>query len=379
MEKNNMILGAVLIIIIVVAGAYGVYSYSLSSSQTPSPTATPTATPSSSPTPTPSPSPTTVPTATPTPTPAPVVVTIDDATGATIHVTLPVKRIAALTSIEIVYAMGAGEKIVARTGMYTESVLNLLPEYILDVPSVGDQDNTISMEALLELEPDLVIASQRLTDEQRLQIEATGAAVIEDSLSTRRSQFLTNLGLILEAEDIAQDFLDFDDYYTNLVMERVENLTRNEKPLVFYEWYKAYYSTSNTSSYRVLIERAGGIDIAENVTTGAQLSAEFVLEQNPDIIIRMQTYLDGTDYAAFVNLRNNMMSRTGITGVNAVVNGKVYIISSTLLVERNVIGQLYFAKWIHPDLFADIDPAAVHGQFIERFFSADLKGVYVYP
>lgn len=386
MEKNTMILGSVLIVIIVVATAYGVYNYSLSSSQTPTPTptptptATPTASPSPTTTPTPTPTPTASPTPSPSPTPEPVVVTIDDATGREMEVTLPVERIVCLTSIEIVYAMGAGEKIVGRVGMLDTDVENVLPAYLLEVPSVGDSDYSLSMETLVELEPDLVIASQRLSDENRIQIEATGAVVIEDTLTgDRRNQFLTNLGLILEAEDVAQEFIDFEAYYENLVIERLENITRSEKPLVFFEWYMDYYSTSSGGSYRTMIEKAGGIDIAENVTTGALLSAEFVLEQNPETIIRMQTYYDGEGYAAFVNLWDDMTTRPGISGVTAIVDGKVHIISSTLLVARDVIGLLYFAKWFHPEIFADIDPAAVHGQFVEKFYGANLQGVYVYP
>jgi iron complex transport system substrate-binding protein len=39
---------------------------------------------------------------------------------------------------------------------------------------------------------------------------------------------------------------------------------------------------------------------------------------------------------------------------------------------------LYLAKWFHPSLFEDIDPAAIHEQMIQKFFGVELDGVFAY-
>jgi len=46
---------------------------------------------------------------------------------------------------------------------------------------------------------------------------------------------------------------------------------------------------------------------------------------------------------------------------------------------RSVVGDLYLAKWFHPDLFKDIDPEAVHRELLQKFFGLEPDGVYVYP
>jgi iron complex transport system substrate-binding protein len=46
---------------------------------------------------------------------------------------------------------------------------------------------------------------------------------------------------------------------------------------------------------------------------------------------------------------------------------------------RYPVGLLYWAKWFHPSLFEDIDPAAVHAQLIQQFFGVTLEGVHAYP
>jgi iron complex transport system substrate-binding protein len=266
-------------------------------------------------------------------------------------------------------------------GMFTTDVKAILPSSILNLPVVGDTDTAPNMELIIQLQPDLVLASQRLTDGNRKTLEDAGIAVLEDSQTgSRRNQYMTNLGLILNAQQRVNELLSYEEQYWNLVQTRVANLQRSQKPLVYFEWYKAWFSTGPGGSYTRLIEAAGGINMGENATVSSpQLTSEFVLEQNPDFIIRMLDYTSGEDLTAFQNLHSSILSRPGVSELKATVNGKVYVIKSTLLVERDIVGLLYFAKWFHPDLFADIDPAAVHAEMIQKYFGATVQGVYLYP
>jgi iron complex transport system substrate-binding protein len=316
------------------------------------------------------------------PTPNPTdPVTVDDATGAQITIQRPVERIVCLTSAENVYALGGGDKIVAISGMLTTDVKEVLPESILALPVVGETDVAPNVEKIIELDPDVILASQRLTDENRNMFEAAGIAVIEDSSTgDRRISYITNLGLILNAEEKADEILSYEAHYWQLVQDRVGDLPRSEKPTVFFEWYMDWFSTGPNGSYSKLIEAAGGINIGENATVESpQLSSEFVIEQNPDIIIRMLDYTSGETLEDFQNLHTDIVSRSGMSSLKAVQNNEVYVIKSPLLVERDVVGLLYFAKWFHPDLFADIDPAAVHAEMIQKYFGATVSGVYLYP
>jgi len=308
-------------------------------------------------------------------------VTVVDANGANVTVQLPVNRIVCLTSVETVYALGGGGKIVGIAGMLTTDVKAVLPSAILNLPVVGDRDTSPNIEVILELKPDLILASQRLTDAHRKLFEDAGIAVIEDSTTgIRRNQYMRNLGLILNAQARAEELISYEQHYWDLVEQRVANLPRSQKPLVYFEWYMQWFSTGPGGSYTRLIEAAGGINLAENATVAnPQLTAEFIIEQNPDIAIRMLDYTSGETLQAFQNLHSTIASRTGMSGVKAVQNNQLYVIKSTLLVERDVIGLLYFAKWFHPDLFKDINPAAIHAEMIQKYYGTTLSGVYLYP
>lgn len=394
MKKEHLIV-ITIILIATIAGAttYGAYTLlnppaTSEPTSTPQPTTTPTTspneitTPTATPEQTTQPTPTSTPTSTPTPTATPPTsIIVDDATGAQVNISLPVNRIVCLTSAETVYALDGGDKIVGIAGMLTTDVQAILPSSILNLPVVGDKDTSPNMEAIVELQPDLVLASQRLSDEHRQMLEEAGIAVLEDSVTgDRRTQYFTNLGAILGAEERVGELLSYEQYYWDLVEDRVGSLAQSEKPLVYFEWYKEWFSTGPGGSYTKLIEAAGAINVGENASVSSpQLSAEFIVEQNPDIIIRMLDYTSGEDYAAFQNLYNQIISRPAIASLDAVQNDQVYVIKSTLLVERDTVGLLYFAKWFHPDLFSDIDPAVVHVEIIQKYFNTTPTGVYLYP
>ncbi|MDG6223479.1 MAG: ABC transporter substrate-binding protein [Candidatus Bathyarchaeota archaeon] len=350
-KNRQIILGAILIVVII-GGSYGAYSHFFSGAE-------------------------------PTPEhnePEPVTVTVVDVSDTEVTITKPVNRIVAMIGAEFISALGCQDKIVGRVKLTTDEEA-ILPQPVVDLPIVGDTDSTANLELILELEPDLVIASQRLSDENRAALEAAGVAVIEESSTyPRRETYLQNLGLILDAQDEANNFLEFEAYYEDLIKDRVANLTDAEKPTVYFEWYKDWYSSGANGSYTEMIITAGAINIAgDQPVSSMDVSAEFVAESNPDMIVRMLTFYDGETLDDFQALHEGLMNRVGLEDTIAVQNEDVYIIKNTALVGRRPIGLLYLAKWFHPTLFEDINPAVIHQEYVQTFFGASVSGVFVYP
>jgi iron complex transport system substrate-binding protein len=352
---------------------------------TPIESATPIATTTSTPTPTvsasatPQPTATSQPTATATPqptltaSPKPTSLTYTDVTGAETAVQLPVNRVVAIMATDLVVAIGGQSKIVGR-GNIDASGLALLPAGVGDIPVAG------SVEKVLELEPDLVLVSELYGDTNVELLRNAGIAVIVDrTVQPRRSILVDSLGIMLGVEERATQFNNFELYYQNLVATRVANLTDIEKPLIYFEFYMPGYSTGPGNSFHDLIVEAGGINIANESVPVPILSTEYVIEKNPDIILRMLTYLDGYELSSFQALRDEMMTRNGMSEVKAVQDGDVYIVRDAIIVSRETIGLLYYAKWFHPDLFADINPAEIDAEYLQTFFGVTLTGVWSYP
>jgi iron complex transport system substrate-binding protein len=60
------------------------------------------------------------------------------------------------------------------------------------------------------------------------------------------------------------------------------------------------------------------------------------------------------------------------------------VISSTITgTASHVIGIAYLAKWFHPELFEDLNPQAIHQEYLTEFQGLDYglneHGVFVYP
>jgi iron complex transport system substrate-binding protein len=78
--------------------------------------------------------------------------------------------------------------------------------------------------------------------------------------------------------------------------------------------------------------------------------------------------------------REEILLRPGLKGTNAIRNGRVYI--SHLSIRRGprmVEYLLFLAKWLHPELFRDIDPAAVEKEMFQEFYGLDMDGIWAYP
>ena len=133
--------------------------------------------------------------------PAGGTITIVDNTGAKVNMTLPVERIVSIIGTEYICALGGQDKLVGRAMLTTDEAA-IVPSSVLELPEVAETSFKVNLEAVLELEPDLVIASEGLDDDMRKTMEDAGVAVIEDmSMAPRRETFIQNLGKILGAEE----------------------------------------------------------------------------------------------------------------------------------------------------------------------------------
>ena len=66
-------------------------------------------------------------------------------------------------------------------------------------------------------------------------------------------------------------------------------------------------------------------------------------------------------------------------------DNRVHIISGDLTLKSGLpIGIAYQAKWYYPELCEDVDPQAIHQDFVDRFcpgldFDVRTHGVFAYP
>jgi len=192
------------------------------------------------------------------------------------------QRIIALSphSVELLYAIGAGDKIV---GVISHSDY---PEAAKKIEIIGDHRG-ITLEKLISLKPDLVVTwSSGNKINQVEQIKKLGFDVIDSNPKTL-SEIASNLrrlgkltGHHEQAEDVAKKFED--------ELESITQQYQHRTPIrTFYQlWSKPLMTISKNSWINQFITRCGGINVfndAENPYP--KISTENVLLSNAQVIL----------------------------------------------------------------------------------------------
>jgi iron complex transport system substrate-binding protein len=132
---------------------------------------------------------------------------------------------------------------------------------------------------------------------------------------------------------------------------------------------------------------AGGNNIfSDDIDTQyAEVDPEEIITKNPEVIIRQVQAggYDTSDAAEMDALLKQTIDQSGWEYIDAIKNNNVYMISKELQNKRYFLGLLYTAKILLPEHFKDMDPQAIHQEYLSRFqnlnIDLDKQGVFVYP
>lgn len=310
------------------------------------------------------------------------------ATREPVTISMPIKSIAALGGTygpEILCVLGDADKIVAiveegkKRGEFAD--------YVKDAPEVGTTTEW-DMEKIIEIKPDVVLAYAVYDySSQRKVLNDAGIALVQMNFhvpETYNSE-VTKLGLLLGKKGRADDLIDFEEKHLNFINERIKGLDEENKPRVYPESYKDL-QYGPTSSVCRAVEPCGGINIFAGLNSTSSIDPEEVISKNPQVILKMtsNSFISQCGYDAANSTEmdaklKEIAKRTGWDHIDAVKNGRIYIITSDAASIHPSIFNSYVAKWLHPELFEDMDPAAIHREWLQEFLGVDLKGVYSYP
>ena len=278
-------------------------------------------------------------TATPAPTPEPALTIIDGA-GRVVTIPKTPQRIVSIASAatETLYAIGCGDEIVGRD-KYSD-----YPPEVQEKPSVGS-GSQLDVEAVLGLEPDLVIAwwfsreAISTLEDKGLTVLAINPRSVDGVLDTIRT-----LGLVTGHLEEAESLIAEMQARIDEVKAGVKDIPKEDRPLVYYELTTPMKTTGPGTFTNELIFMAGGINIAADEPVRYPiLSEEYIIERNPDVIVIVSG-------GASVD---EVKGRAGWQNIKAVQDDRVYTIDTHLVTSnpRIVQGLEQFARWFHPELW----------------------------
>lgn len=308
--------------------------------------------------------------------------TVIDTTGRTVSIRQPVKRIVLLSTAaaRAVQILGADDRVVG----INETIQNY-PFYfpvIAQKPLLGTWKE-VDWEKIASLEPDLVIAYAYAPGpinvtvaEEKLKSSDIPVVGLNLYISDRYEQLFgefEKLALLLGKEEEAQRYLDWHANYETGIQDFIE---QKERPKVFLTRSTgALGKTTNIRTYgpyanlSILCEKAGGKPLIPNGTTRyPKISAEKVLEENPEVVILSAAHIFGwwDSPAAPKNLVDKLLKGKGWDTMNATINNRIYVVPYSIICGlEHTYGIALLTKIFYPDL--DIEPAEVYKEFLEDF------------
>ncbi len=293
-------------------------------------------------------------------------ITVIDTTGRYVTINKPLRRIIVLNAniLEVMRSLNLDKESIAAISSSAMSKEDFFPEFqtTLNVGTGWEPD----VEKVIEADPDIVFlyATQFVTscDEVQNQLENAGLKVIRFDCFKPETYLdeVSKLGFILDKEDDADDFTEFYNKCLNDIKDKVEDIPEDERPKVYFE---------GLTGYKVV-------------------DKEEVMVRDPEIIV-VQGYTRGKygynvdDPTWLKDMHDEIVGRTEMSQISAVDDDKVYVIIKELTGNKHFLAIVFLAKWFYPDLFEDLDPQAIHQEYLTRFqrlnYDLDEHGVFVYP
>lgn len=273
-------------------------------------------------------------------------ITLVDGLGRTVTLKEAARRVISLapSNTEILYAVGATDQIIGR------DEFSDYPEAAKTLPSVGGSMGEYSVETIVALNPDLVLAAEINSPELVQQLEDLGVTVYYLKNPATFEELFVNFEIVaqLTGEDPTK--------LTDSLKARVDEVDAkiaqtSTRPAVFYEIdatdpAKPYTYGAGTFG-DLLITRAGGINIGSELTDPyPQISLEQIVVANPSLILLGDSMWGVTP--------ESVALRAGWETIEAVTSNQVFPMDDNLVSRpgpRLVDGLEALAQLIHPEAY----------------------------
>lgn len=318
-----------------------------------------------------------------------------DCNGKTSRVKHPLQKIIIQydNTAEIIRILGAEDRVVGVDSEGGAGAIQKYPRYFPEfnkTTSIGNR-NECNAETILELKPDALITGIKLgCPDIETKVKDADIDVVRLETWSKGVPSLMMMAYMLDEVDNAKKYREWQNGYLDMVREKVASIPMDKRLSVFVD-RPGNTTVVRGSGYSEAIETAGGINIAADLTgssgnTLPPVDPEWVLEQNPDVVIGLSWNggYEVDDDPVLKERYNQIMGTPGFNEINAGKDNRIYVTYFiNTLGPGEQIGILYFAKWLYPDLFKDLDPQAAHQEYIDKFQHVDYSlkehGVFVYP
>ncbi len=275
-------------------------------------------------------------------------VTLTDSAGRAVTIQGRPQRIVSLapSATEILFALGAGDRVVAVDNLsdYPAETKNLPKIKILP----------LSLENVVSFKPDLILMASGMNSPEEIKglADLKLTVLVVSTLNTTFETVMSDILLVGKATGTEVKAKDITDGMNQKVQTIKTQIAKAKtKPRVYWELDATDpakpFTPGPGSFVNDLITMAGGVNIAADAKSPyTQINAEQIVAANPDLIIMSD--------AAYGVTIESVKQRPGWANLDAIKNNRIYPIEDSLVSRpgpRLVQGLEAAAKLIHPELF----------------------------
>lgn len=237
---------------------------------------------------------------------------------------------------------------------------------------IGKSQKELNYEKIIELNPQvLILTGNGSYEEAESQLAPFGIKVIVcDAYYTDMfEENCTLLGKIFgkeqEAKELSDYFMDKLDYINT-------QLTNVEKKTLYFEYRREGNTTIPGNFFFNMVEYSGANNIFKD-SANVEIDPEAVVAKNPEYIVKVSapdvysSYYPPTkeDMTA---IREELKSRPGWDEIDAVKNDNILLLSHYVHGGASkLVGTMYIAKYLYPDLLPDLHPEQVFKDWLEKY------------
>jgi len=343
-------------------------------------------------------------------------VVVTDVTGRQVEVKAPVNKVILGEGRQVYFVAALDsedpfKRVVGWRDDFEKADLDGYKDYLAKYPQIaklptfgGSQEGTFDIEQAVALAPDVMIMNveaKTATDDAKLteKLAKVGIPVVfvdfRDKPFENTEPSMRLIGKLFDKEARAEEFIAFRKEQIQRVTERLAK-ANPAKPLVMMERAAGYTDdccmSFGNENFGKMVEIAGGINLAGKIIPGTfgVVNPEQIIAANPDHVIatgsNWELYVpggawvgvgSGADAGKARDKLEALMKRPAYTGVKAVQSKQVHAIWHQFYNSPyQFIAIQQMAKWLHPELFADLDPDQTMRTLYERFLPVAYKPGY---
>ena len=344
-------------------------------------------------------------------------VEITDITGRKVEVSVPVEHVILGEGRQIYIAAALDtdapfKRVVGWRDDFKKADLDGYNEYLEKFPQMekiptfgGMKDGTFDVEQAVALHPDVIIMNidAKSATEEGGYIEKLAKVGIplvyidfREKPMENTEQSMRIFGQLYGKEKRAEEFIKFRADEIAKVTDVLAAHPDVKKPLTFMERAGGYSDDCCMSfgdeNFGKMVEIAGGINMAKDIIPGTfgTVNPEQIIASNPDQVIvtgaNWEGYVPGghwvgvgpgADKAKSEQKLAALMQRPAFTDIKAVKDGNVHAIWHQFYNNPyQFVAIQQIAKWLHPDLFKNLDPEATFAELHKRFLPVEYRSGY---